>query len=156
MHRFLLDWEIGRHSGVPVTGSSTTDASRPSTSWMKAASTTSPGGPAACAPVAHRDEVVGVAAGLVDVVEHHHDGAPALGDQPVEEVEHVDLVREVEEGRGLVEEQQLGLLGERHRDPRALSLPAGQLVDGPVGQVAGARGLESACQRGFVFGAPAS
>jgi hypothetical protein len=48
MHRFLLGWEIGRHSGVPVTGSSTTDASRPNTSWTKAPSTTSPGGPAAC------------------------------------------------------------------------------------------------------------
>ena len=115
---------------MPVTGSSTTWASRPKTSRTKAASTTSSGAPARVdAPVAQGDELVRVAAGLVEVVEHHHDGAAALGDEAVEQLEHVDLVREVEEGGRLVEQQQLGLLGERHRDPRALALAAGELVE---------------------------
>ena len=87
------------------------------------------------APVAHGDELVGVAAGLVDVVQHHHDGPAALGDEAVEQVEHVDLVREIEERRRLVEQQQLGLLRERHRDPRALALAAGQLVERAAAQV---------------------
>ena len=44
--------------------------------------------------------------------------------------EHLDLVREVEVGRGLVEEQQVGVLGQRHREPRALALATGEPVEG--------------------------
>ena len=60
---------------------------------------------------------------------------PRSCDEAVEQVEHVDLVGEVEERRRLVEQQQLGLLRERHRDPRALALAAGELVERPVAQV---------------------
>src|SRR5262249_42057441 len=45
-HRILL--RIGTHIGGPVTGSSTTQASRPSTSWTKAASRMSGGDRAGC------------------------------------------------------------------------------------------------------------
>ena len=51
------------------------------------------------------------------------------------QVEHLDLVRDVEERGRLVEQQRSGLLGERHRDPDPLALAAGQFVDQPVGQV---------------------
>ena len=39
---------------------------------------------------------------------------------------------------GFVEQQHLGLLGERHGDPDALPLPAGELRDGSVLQIRGA------------------
>ena len=45
------------------------------------------------------------------------------------QVEHLHLVGDVEERRGLVEQQQRRLLGERHRQPDALALAARQLVD---------------------------
>ncbi|KIX77540.1 hypothetical protein SF12_13285, partial [Streptomyces sp. MBRL 601] len=44
---------------------------------------------------------------------------------------------EVEVGGGLVEQEQVGLLGERHGDPDALPLAAGEGVHGPVGEVGG-------------------
>ena len=52
-----------------------------------------------------------------------------------EQVEHLELVREVEVGRRLVEQQDRRVLRERHRDPGALALAAGQPVERPVAQV---------------------
>ena len=61
---------------MPVTGSSITRAGSPNTSSTSFASTTAGGGAGGVdAAVAHRDEVVGVAAGLVEVVQDHHDRA---------------------------------------------------------------------------------
>jgi hypothetical protein len=57
---------------------------------------------------------------------------------PVEvrdEVQYVDLVGEVEIGRRFVQQQDGGALGDGHRDPRALPLAAGELVDRAVGEV---------------------
>ena len=69
---------IGITIGVPATGSGTTRAARSNTSATSASVTTSAGGPSATiAPALHRDEVVGVAARLVQVVQHEHDRAPA-------------------------------------------------------------------------------
>jgi hypothetical protein len=48
-------------------------------------------------------------------------------------VEDLDLVAEVEEGGGLVEEQQGGVLGEAAREPDPLRLPAGQCLHRPLG-----------------------
>ena len=52
-----------------------------------------------------------------------------------EEVEHLDLVGEIEERRRLVEQHQRGALGEGEGDPGPLSLPAGQLVDELIAEV---------------------
>jgi hypothetical protein len=57
------------------------------------------------------DDVAGLAAGLVDVVQCQDDRAAAVGDEIGEQVEHLDLVGEVEERRRLVEQQDVGLLG---------------------------------------------
>ena len=70
-------------------------------------------------------------------MQHHHDGAAALAVEPGDQVEHLDLVGEVEVRRRLVEQQQVGVLGQGHRDPGALPLTAGELVERPVAQVGG-------------------
>src|SRR5690606_41151081 len=100
------------------------------------------------------DEVVGVAGGEVEVVQDHHDGGAAVAVQVGQQVEDLDLVAGVEERGGLVEQEQVGLLGQRHGDPDALPLAAGELVDGPVGQVRRAGGLQGGRHRGVVGGGP--
>ncbi len=78
---------------------------------------------------AHRDEVMGVPAGVVEVVQDEHDRAAVTPVEVDEQVEHLDLMGEVEERRRLVEQHDLGALRERHRDPDALALATRQLVD---------------------------
>ena len=51
-----------------------------------------------------------------------------LGAQPAQQVENLRLRRHVEARRRLVEHDQLGVAGERHRDHDALLLTAGELV----------------------------
>ena len=85
--------------------------------------------------LAHRDQVVGVAARVVEVVEHGDDGVAVVLVQVRAQVEHLELVRDVEERRRLVEQQQRRLLGEHHRQPDALALAAGELVDRAPGEV---------------------
>ena len=79
--------------------------------------------------------MVGVARREVEVVQHHHDRGAAAGVELGEQVEHLDLVGDVEVGRRLVEQQQVGALREGHRDPHPLALAARQLVDRAVGEV---------------------
>lgn len=57
-------------------------------------------------------------------------------------VEHFELVRDVEVGGGLVEQEDGGALGQCERDPRALPLPAGEGLKGVIRQVAQAGALE--------------
>ena len=104
--------------------------------------------------VLHHDDQVAVAGRQVEVVQHHHDGAAALAVEPGDQVEHLDLVGEVEEGRRLVEQQQVGVLGQRHRDPGPLPLAAGELVEGPVAQVAGVGHLQRGLDDLLVVGRP--
>jgi hypothetical protein len=99
--------------------------------------------------------VVGVAGGHVQVVQHHDDRRAARPVEVGQQVEDLDLVAHVEEGRRLVEQQQVGLLSQCHRDPHPLALPTGQLVDGPVGQRRRLRRLQRCRHRGVVLGAPA-
>ena len=142
----------GSTRGVPATGSSMTRQSRPNTSSTISAVTTSRGAPwATRRPSFTANSRCGVAGGEVEVVEDHHDRRPALAVEIEHQVEHVDLVGDVEEGRRLVEEQDVGALGERHRDPHALTLSAGQLVHGPVGEVRAA-GRAEGLRDGFVVG----
>ena len=88
--------------------------------------------------VAHGHQVGCEACGLVEVVEHRHQAAA-----PAVEVDHqfhqLYLVADVEKGGGLVQQQDGGVLGERHGDPYALPLAARQLIDPPGGQAGDAR-----------------
>ena len=72
-------------------------------------------------------------------MQHHHDGPAALAVEPGDQVEHLDLVGEVEVRGRLVEQQQVGVLGQRHRDPGPLALAAGELVERTVAQGARCR-----------------
>ena len=72
-------------------------------------------------------------------MDDEHDRPALLPVEPVEQVEHLDLVGEVEVRRGLVEQEQRRLLGEREGDPRPLSLAAGELVHAPPAQARRAR-----------------
>ena len=92
------------------------------------------------APVLHGDHVVGVAGRQVDVVEHHDDRRAPAPVEVGEQVEDLHLVGQIEEGRRLVQQEDVGALGQGHGDPHALALTAGQLVDAAIGQGGGARG----------------
>ena len=62
---------------------------------------------------------------VVRDVDHRH---AELGAQPTQQVEDLRLRRHVETGRRLVEDDELRIAGERHRDHHALLLPARELV----------------------------
>ena len=117
-------------TGVPDSGSMSTLAVTPKTSAMTSGVTTSAGDPSATIrAVAHGDEVVGVAGSHREVVQHHDDRRAASGIEIGDEVEHVELVGDVEEGRRLVEEQHRRRLRQRHREPHPLPLAAREAVD---------------------------
>ena len=62
------------------------------------------------------------------------DGAAVLAQQ-AGQLEHLELVGDVEVRRRLVEQQQRRLLGKCHREPDPLALPARELVDAALGKV---------------------
>ena len=98
--------------------------------------------------VAHGDEVVGVAAGEVEVVDDEDDGALLGGVEVGDEVEDFELVGDVEVGGGFVEEEQVGVLGDGHGQPDALALSTGEFVDGAIGEVSDTRRLEGGVHGG--------
>ena len=76
-----------------------------------------------------------VPARMVQIVEHHDDGATLRAIELLEQVEHLDLMGDVQECGGLVEEHERRVLGQRHGDPGALPLASRQLVDASVLQL---------------------
>ena len=83
----------------------------------------------------HGDEIVGVAGGKVEVVQDHDDRHARFVVEVRQEVENLDLVGDIEEGRRFVQKQDVGALGQRHGDPDALALSAGEFVHRPLGKV---------------------
>src|SRR4051794_7312810 len=76
----------------------------------------------------HHADGIGELAHDAEVVrdEQHRHAEPRL--QLLEQFENLRLHRDVERGGRLVGDQQVGLVGERHRDHHALALAAGKLV----------------------------
>ena len=72
--------------------------------------------------------VVGDLGDDAEVVGDEHDRHPAFALQALEQREDLRLDGHVERRRRLVGDQQLGLVGERHRDHHALAHAAGELV----------------------------
>ena len=121
--------------GVPDTGSGSTRDSRPNTSRTSSSVTTVAGGAFGHDPSAlHGDDVVRVPRGEVEVVQHDRHGGAALAVEVRDEVQDFHLVGEVQVGGGLIQQQHFGFLGQGHRDPHALPLPAGEFVDVPPGE----------------------
>ena len=80
---------------------------------------------------------------------------PASPVEVDEQVEQVDLVGDVEEGRRLVEQEQVRVLGEGHRDPGPLSLAARKRGERPVHEVGDAGRVERPGDRCGVILGPA-
>lgn len=80
---------------------------------------------------------------------------PRVWLRSVRKVQHLDLVADVEEGGGLVEQQEVRLLGERHGDPDTLALTAREFVDRPFGEIVGLRRRKGGGDRYVVFARPA-
>ena len=79
--------------------------------------------------------MVGDGRRLVEVVQHDPDRDAVHVGQVAHDVEHLDLVAEVEIGRRLVEQEDGRVLGEAAREPHALCLAARERVDRPLRQV---------------------
>ncbi len=107
-------------------------AGRPCTGAAGRASTVSTGAlldePAR---VEHADAVAHLPDHAEVVADEEH-RRPELGAQLGDQVEHLGLDGRVEPGRRLVEDQERGILRERHRDHDALLHPAGELVRVPL------------------------
>ncbi len=88
--------------------------------------------------VAHQDDPVGVEVGLLEVVRGEQHGAAALR-VPADGRPEVPASLDVHPGGRLVEDQQLRVGQQGHREPQPLLLAAGALADQPVADVARCR-----------------
>ena len=80
------------------------------------------------APGVHDEDAVGPLGDHAHVVGDQDDRHVQLAAEPVQEVEDLGLDGDVERGRGLVGDEELGRAHERHGDHDALSEAAGKLV----------------------------
>ncbi len=87
-------------------------------------------------------------------MQHHHHGTSTLVVQSPHQLQHVHLVGQVEVGGRLIEQQQVGALGQRHGQPGALPLAAGELVEGAVGEVLDAGHAQRLGHRRLVIRGP--
>ena len=79
-------------------------------------------------PRVHDADVVGHLGHHAEVMRDHHDRGVELALKALDELEDLRLHRDVERGGGLVCDQQLGIVDERHRDHDALAHAARELV----------------------------
>lgn len=81
--------------------------------------------------IVHHDDLVAVSGGEVQVVVHHDDGAVQFAVEAIDQLEHVYGVREVEERRWFVQQDDRRLL-RQGRDPGTLPLPTRKFIEGAV------------------------
>ena len=84
----------------------------------------------------HDRDLVGHLGHHAEVVGDDDDGGVELALQPLDQLEDLRLDGHVERGRRLVGDQQLRVVGQRHRDHRALAHAARELVRVGVGALA--------------------
>ena len=92
----------------------------------------------------HDGDVVGHLGHHAEVVGDDHDRGVELALQPLDQLEDLRLHGHVERGRGLVGDQQLRVVGQRHGDHRALAHAAGELVRVGRPRAGAARGCRPA------------
>src|SRR3546814_417103 len=85
------------------------------------------------ATAGHRRDHVGELTGDGEVVDGGDDGQLPFGPQVGDQLEHLELVPDVERGGGLVQHQHRRVLHEGAGQHDALALPARERVDPPVG-----------------------
>ncbi|SMB91736.1 hypothetical protein SAMN00790413_01268 [Deinococcus hopiensis KR-140] len=78
------------------------------------------------APIRHGHQFVAVAHSLVEVVQDHHHRLALLAVQALNEVQHLQLVAEVQVRGGFVQQQHRCVLRQAHGDPGPLPLSAAQ------------------------------
>ena len=91
------------------------------------------------APLFEKHQQIGVVHGKVEVMEHRHHRAAMFAGQGLEQLEDIDLIAQIEPGGRLIEQNGGRLLGQRHGDPAALTLAAGEAVHRQMSELAGAR-----------------
>ncbi len=79
-------------------------------------------------PRVHDRDVVGHLGDHAEIVGDDHDRHPELALESFHQRQDLRLDGHVERRRGLVGDQQLGLVGQSHRDHRPLAHAAGELV----------------------------
>jgi hypothetical protein len=89
-------------------------------------------------------EAVGVPCGGWQVVQRCDNRDLLFGREAPNDLHDLELVSEVEVRGRLIEQQDSRLLSKCARDQNALTLPTGHRQDRPLGEVGGARELESA------------
>jgi hypothetical protein len=107
------------------------------------------GGQAACF---EQDEAGAPAGGEIPIVGDGNDQV-ALEGELAQGGEEFDLVADVEEGSGLIEEEDAGLLGEGAGDEDALFFAAREIAEVAVAEVGAVHGGEGLVDLGPVFGA---
>ena len=89
------------------------------------------------AAIVQDHEALRVPGRLVQVMERHDHGEAVLTVQLLDEVEGLDLVVDVQERRGLVQEEDARLLREGKRNPDPLALTPGEAIQEAVPETAG-------------------
>ncbi len=82
-------------------------------------------------PCLEEDEPVTEFRGEVHVMRGHDNGQSLLPVEIEDALQEIDLVMDVQGGRGFVEKDDLRLLGQGPGDENPLSLSAGEFIDGP-------------------------
>ncbi len=105
--------------------------------------------------VAQGDQVGGVAAGLVKIVQHRRRGIALLAIQLTQQFQQVDLMADVQPVVGSSSSIIAVSSGQHHRNPRPLPLAAGKRVDALQRQIADPGRSHRLVHRLFIFFAPA-
>ncbi|CAM2159701.1 hypothetical protein PT2222_60115 [Paraburkholderia tropica] len=108
------------------------------------------------AAAVQRDHVVAETRREIDVVQHDHDRERALVGQRAQQAQHLDLMRDVERGSRLVEQQTGRGLRHQHREPDALTLAAREVIGELRGETRGVGEAQRLVDMRVIVGAQAA
>jgi len=85
----------------------------------------------------HQRELIAISGGEIEIVEDAQDRQISIPGKAKREIEHGQLMGEIEVSRGFVEEQDSGLLGQGARQQETLALTARDLANSSISEVRG-------------------